>query len=90
MASVWDVPTTSTGVTFPVTPQADVSQLPGGLAAMGIPGGAVMTVEGYGVEGGRPYGTQLQSERADMEQRWQLDRASGAKLSAATRAALGR
>jgi hypothetical protein len=90
MASIWDVPNATVAATYDVAPRVDVSGLPGGERAMGLPGGPIQSAGGYGVVGGVPYGLQLQTERAEQDDRWTLDPASGAKLRAATDAALGR
>jgi hypothetical protein len=90
MASIWDVPNATAPATYDPKPLTDVSGQVGGARAMGMPGGPIQSAGGYGVVGGVPYGLQLQMERAEMDDRWQLDPASGAKLRAATAAALGR
>lgn len=49
-----------------------------------------ITSEGRGVVGGKPYGEQLQTERAEMDLRWKLLPGHGSRLRGATRKALGR
>lgn len=52
--------------------------------------GPLLTSEGRGVRGGRPYGEQLHTEAEEMHAMYALRPAAYARLRAATRAALGR